>query len=62
MTQTTPALSENCWIHLFYTAVSLLKILVLLTKCGHKRFLLTKCGPCSVSVVRAYFVGIIIIT
>ena len=26
MTQTTPALSENCWLHLFYTAVSLLKI------------------------------------
>ena len=35
---------------------------VLLTKCGSKRFLLTKCGPYNVSVDPAYFVGIIIIT
>ena len=33
---------------------------VLLTKCGPKRFLLTKCGPYNISVVPAYFVGIII--
>ena len=37
-------------------------LLVLLTKCGPKRFLLTKCGPYFISVVPASFVGIITIT
>ena len=35
---------------------------VLLTKWGPKRFLLTKCGPYYITVVPAYFAGIIIIT
>ena len=39
-----------------------LRLWVLLTKCGPKLFLFTKCGPYNVSVVPAYFVGIIIIT
>ena len=42
------------------TPMQSVELAVLLTKCGPKRFLLTKCGPYYISVVRAYFVGIIL--
>ena len=44
----------TCWKN-----EKLVSNLVLLTNCGPKRFLITKCGPYNVSVVPAYFVGII---
>ena len=56
------SLFEAEHVILDFILLDLIPFSVLLTKCGPKRFLLTKCGPYYLSVVPAYFTGIIIKT